>query len=87
MHFLITYDLINEADPQEYEELESGLRSLGAVPVQFSVWHLERKDGEYSCKSLVNYLNKFMKLSRGDRLIVGHITDWAGFNNWDDGPE
>lgn len=77
--YLISYDLLNHATMNQYKELTSKLKDLGAKEVQRSEWIWRSKNTPTEIR---DYLQKFIHTS--DRLLITAISDWASWNSLTD---
>jgi len=73
--YLISYDLLNHATMNQYEELIGELRRLGARSVQRSewVWRSENTPTE-----IRDHLMKF--IHNADRILITAVINWASWN-------
>jgi CRISPR-associated endonuclease Cas2 len=72
--FLVAYDLRGKPEEQ-YQELSSKLKSLGAIHVQESVWALRSNRSALLLRRMLSgYIEK------GDRLLVARIHGWSSKN-------
>lgn len=76
MLYLISYDLMNHATMNQYEELFKALRNLGAQRVLLSEWAVKRAENSVVIR---DHLRPFIHAQ--DRLLVCELTaNWASFN-------
>ncbi|HTB94343.1 MAG TPA: CRISPR-associated endonuclease Cas2 [Candidatus Sulfotelmatobacter sp.] len=75
MSYLICYDL--DKPGQDYSDLISALKKLGAYRFQYSSWFLEKT--QYTPLQIVNHLAQFV--DGNDRLLVVEVQNNAAWRN------
>ena len=75
MNYLICYDL--DKPGQDYSDLISALKKLGAYRFQYSSWLLGKT--EYTPMQIVDHLAQFV--DGNDRLLVVAVQNYAAWRN------
>jgi hypothetical protein len=74
--YLVSYDLMNHATMNQYQELFTALHNLGAQRVLLSEWAMRRNETSVQIR---DHLRRFIHAQ--DRLLVSELTaNWASFN-------